>query len=532
MCKNRYNLFGSGHLLAAFLWISAGIAEGQPAPQPAAPPASPAGDVTGAENFQTKFLVRVAVDRPSRDYRVGEQVKITVTSEIDAYAYVFYKQADGKVFLIFPNVDQPNNKLTAKQPLEIPAAKDNFRWEVAAPFGKERLTVLASTEPLTSLKDPRLRAELFNPVGGKQLKGVELELGAEKPAEWSIQHIDITTYDRAEPLAARPAKRFGVFFGVAEYMFNDEAIRASKEGRPLNLPTCKVDAEQLAIALKDMGEFDEVLLFTNEKATKQNLQDAVTKWLPSVSGPSDACFIYFSGHGGQIPDLSGDEKPDPEPNAEGQRNVNDETLIPYDYLGYHLLQKAEEEAQSGELSPEKQKAVQRARALVGQFTEPFHKAMAMELATTITDDEFGNWLHQALDGRQIVVMLDSCHSGGFGVAAKGGLTDKAPESVKFDFLDEEISRLKDIGQNDTALFATCSPSQSVMVPRAEDFPVRMSLMTYFIVEQLHTTPGSIDLDTSFQNCHDKMAKYFADGNFKPTLPQLQQSLKKKVYLKP
>jgi hypothetical protein len=60
----------------------------------------------------------------------------------------------------------------------------------------------------------------------------------------------------------------------------------------------------------------------------------------------------------------------------------------------------------------------------------------------------------------------------------------------------------------------------------------MSLMTYFIVEQLHTAKGSIDLETSFQNCHDKMAKYFADGDFKPTLPQLQQSLKKKVYLKP
>ncbi len=314
MAKNRWNLFVGGQLLAALLMLSVEAIQAQPAPQPVAPPAAPPTvtppnvtppDVTGAENFQTKFLVRVSVDRPSRDYRVGEQVKITVTSEIDAFAYVFYKQADGKVFLIFPNSEQPNNKLLAKQPLQIPAPKDNFRWEVSAPFGKERLTVLASTEPLASLKDPRLRSEIFNPVGGKQLKGVELELGAEKPADWSVQHIDITTYDRAEPLAERPAKRFGVFFGVAEYLFNDEAVRASKDGRPLNLPTCKDDAEQLAIALKDMGEFDEVLVFTNDKATKQNLQDAVTRWLPSVAGPGDACFIYFSGHGGQIHIQSG-----------------------------------------------------------------------------------------------------------------------------------------------------------------------------------------------------------------------------------
>ncbi|MBL9124867.1 MAG: DUF4384 domain-containing protein [Planctomycetaceae bacterium] len=498
-----------------------------PAASPAAPPAAPPGEVTAAENFATRFFVRVAVDRPSRDYRAGEQVKITVTSEIDAFAYVFYKQADGKVFLIFPNAEQRNNKLPAKQPVQIPAAGDNFRWEVSAPFGPERITVLAATEPLASLQDPRLRAELFNAVGAKQLKGVELELAKEKPAEWSIQHLDITTYDRAEPLAERPAKRFGVFFGVAEYLFNDEAIRASKEGRPLNLPTCAIDAEQLGIALKEMGEFDEVLLFTNEKATKRNLQEAVTRWLPSVTGPGDVCVIYFSGHGGQIPDLSGDEKPEP-----GSDNASDETLIPADYLGYHLYEKAEEEAQSGSLAPEKMAAVRRARELVGQFTEPFHKAMAMELATTITDDEFGNWLHQALDGRQIVVMLDSCHSGGFGVSAKGGLNEQKAESVKFDFLDQEIARLKDIGQNDTALFATCSPFQSVMVPKADDFPVRMSLMTYFVVQQLHTTQGSIDLEASFRNCHDKMAKYFADGNYQPTLPQLQLNLRKKVYLKP
>lgn len=526
MINFRWSLPRCGFAILTVLALVAGT-RGEEPPSPAVPPVAPAGDVTDAENFRTKFLVRVSVDRPSRDYRAGEQIKVTVVSEIDAYAYVFYKQADGKVFLIFPNAEQPNNKLPAKQSVSIPAAKDNFRWEVGAPFGAERLTVLASTEPLASLNDPRLRAELFNPVGGKQLKGVELELGEEQPAEWSIQHIDITTYDRREPLADKPARRFGVFFGVADYLFNDEAILASKEGRPLNLPTCQADAEQLGAALKEMGEFDDVRVFTNDRSTKAQIQESITRWLASVSQPGDACFIYFSGHGGQIPDLSGDEKPDP-----GSEDANDETLIPYDYFGYSLYEKAEEENRAGTLPAEKQPALQAARKIVGQFTETFHKAMALELVTTITDDEFGNWLHQALDGRQVVVMLDSCHSGGFGTTAKGELTDKPVQSVHFNFLDGEIARLKDIGQSDTALFATCSPFESVMVPREGDFPVRMSLMTYFIVEQLHTAQGSIDLDASFQNCHDKMAKYFADGNFKPTLPQLQQSLKKKVYLKP
>lgn len=492
----------------------------------AGPQAQPAGDVTAAENYQTSFLVRVSVDRPSRDYRAGEQITAFVKSEIDAYAYVFYKQADGQVFMIFPNAEQPNNRLPAKQEVRIPAVKDNFRWEVGPPFGKERLTVIASTEPLDSLNDPRLRAELFNSVAAKQLKAVELELGDEKPAQWSVQHVDITTYDRSEPLPEHAKRRFGVFFGVADYLFDAEARAASKEGRGLNLPTCKIDAEELGTALKLMGEFDEVLVFTDQNATKQNLQDAVTRWLPSVSRPGDACLIYFSGHGGQVPDLDGDEKPNP-----GTDERYDETLIPYDYLGYSLYLKAEENSRAGTLPADKRQPLQKARQLVSRFTQDFEKAMALELTTTITDDEFGNWLHQRLDGRQIIVMLDSCHSGGFGVSTKS-LTGKDPGPIHFDFLDQEIVRLKDIGQNDTALFATCSPFESVMVPREGEFPVRMSLMTYFVVEQLHTAKGSIDLESSFQNCHAKMAKYFADRELTPTLPVLQQSLKTKVYLKP
>lgn len=484
------------------------------------------GNVTEASNYQTKFLVRVSVDRPSRDYRAGEQIRATVVSEIEAFVYVFYKQADGKTFLIFPNSEQPNNRLPARQSVQIPASGDNFRWEVAAPFGKERLTVLASTQKLDSLNDPRLRAELFNPVPGKMLKGVELELGAEKPAEWSIQHIDLTTYDRSEPLPANPSRRFGVFFGVAEYQFNAEAELASKEGRGLNLPTCHLDARELGGALRDLGEFDDVRVYTNQQATKEQVQESITRWLAGVSRPGDACFIYFSGHGGQIPDLSGDEKPDP-----GTDDKNDETLVPYGYLGYSMYEKAQEMNRAGTLPPDKLKVLQAVDPVLAQFPEKYQKALALELLTTITDDEFGNWLHQALDGRQIVVILDSCHSGGFGTAAKGELTDRAAP-VAFDFLDEEISRMKDIGQADTALLATCSPFESVIVPREEDFPLRLSLMTYFMVEQLQQAKGPVELEASYQNALAKMTDYFARRDLKPTLPQFHQTLKKRVYLKP
>src|SRR5437870_2751263 len=61
------------------------------------------------------FLVRGEVDRPSHDYREGDNMVVKAVSEIDAYVYVVYQQADGQTFQIFPNSRQRDNRLKARQ---------------------------------------------------------------------------------------------------------------------------------------------------------------------------------------------------------------------------------------------------------------------------------------------------------------------------------------------------------------------------------------------------------------------------------
>ena len=87
-------------------------------------------------NDRAKFLVRAEVDHANGDYREGESLSIRVSTEEDAYLYVQYQQADGKVFQIFPNVAQSNNKVLARQAVDIPAKDDFFRWQVGSPYGK------------------------------------------------------------------------------------------------------------------------------------------------------------------------------------------------------------------------------------------------------------------------------------------------------------------------------------------------------------------------------------------------------------
>ena len=271
------------------------------------PDAKPPTTPDGIRKNRPGFLVRVDVDRSTRSYREGNALTVRVVSEQDAYLYVVYQQADGKTFQIFPNSAQIDNHVRARQTVEIPGGDDTFRWIVGPPFGKEFVKVIAAKEPLTAAADASLVAKRFNAISPQQLKGIELELGDEEPQAWAEDQVEITTYAKDAQVAQSGARRFGVFFGVSEYEFNAELEAATEEKQHLNLPGCNHDARQMAALLREVGDVSEAKIFTNDQATKANLQEAITGWLPKVSRPGDTVFIFFSGHGGQLADDNGDE---------------------------------------------------------------------------------------------------------------------------------------------------------------------------------------------------------------------------------
>ncbi len=178
----------------------------KPAPKPDRP--APKPEPTEPEQIiqeQPSFMVRVSVNRPNHVYREGDALSVNVICERDAYAYVLYKQADGKVFQIFPNSIQSDNRIKAKKNVSIPALDDLFRWRISAPFGKEMIKVIASTEPLKSLDSPALHAKRFNTVSKSLVKDVAAKLEQTKPVEWAEDQVEITSYGRDEK--CRPINR-------------------------------------------------------------------------------------------------------------------------------------------------------------------------------------------------------------------------------------------------------------------------------------------------------------------------------------
>ncbi len=471
--------------------------------------------LTIMRNNQPSFMVRVELDRKSCAYRKGDSVKIRVASEQDAYLYVFYQPAEGKTYQIFPNRHQPNNFVKARQAVQIPAERDLFQWVVVPPFGKENIKVVATRKKIEKLSAPEYTSRRFNPITQAVLKGIELELGEEKPTEWAED--DVVIYTHGNEAFPSESRRFAVFFGVSKHRFAKhfrEARKRFPDDQVLNLPESKDptfetggdlfashrDAQKLAAAMNELGQLQAMRILTNDRATKRNMQEAITEWLPNVSRPGDTVFIYFSGHTGQIPDNSGDE-PDKQ----------DEYMVPHDMFGLKewyscrkLLEIQKQLLNEGVFTPRDIQEMQLA-VKVGQ--DAFNKhgkqtGLFLTQQTTVTDDLMAHWL-QRLSDRQIVFISDSCHSAGF--AKEETRARDNGRSRTSDLMQSEVRRLNELGQENEALL--CSALTNEIASELDD--KSMGVMSSFLVAVMQDSAKAVSIENAFKFCEVNMEKYFA-----------------------
>jgi hypothetical protein len=237
--------------------------------------------------------------------------------------------------------------------------------------------------------------------------------------------------------------------------------------------------------------------------------------------------IAFAGHGSPIPDVNDDENDD-----------FDECLAPADVCDLAMLDILLAKQREGKLN---QTLVAKVNSLKTIADELFAEAdlvspdgadrqekeayaqLYFALHTSITDDEFGHWL-QRLSGRQIVVILDACHSGGFATMEKG-LDTRPTQPATFDFLTGEMARLKDLGQPELALLSACSKRHTALALRMPDDaidaalqqpdplsyefknPDPLQVMSWFIVKSLEDAPRPLDLEQIYRTCDEEIPAY-------------------------
>jgi uncharacterized caspase-like protein len=205
------------------------------------------------------------------------------------------------------------------------------------------------------------------------------------------------------------------------------------------------DAQSMVDVMRKCGGVDDARVLVNEEATLANVREATCKWLPQCTRPGDVVLIYWSGHGARCADDNGDEK-----------DGYDEYLVPHD----------------------------------GSLDD-----LGKKRNTMLLDDTFGRWM-QDLDGRRLLVILDTCHSGGQHSREKGLAGPTAPlAGTEFDYFDGEFARTKDIGQRDTAMLASSKASQVSFERREGD----LSVMTHCLVSLLQTASGRLSLQEAYNH---------------------------------
>ncbi|HUY33151.1 MAG TPA: DUF4384 domain-containing protein [Pirellulales bacterium] len=375
-------------------------------------------------------------------------------------------------FMVRVYVDQKDNTYEAREEMRVAVRSEkpgflyllyrDARGQVACIFPNRVQTnnrIQANTTTFIPAEKGEFKLRIAAPYGKELLKAVVAleplkELQLENLTKTDTTLIDDRSINRilaevrkkphawaehdveVTTVVKRPtqpaARRFGIFIGISDFATVNDLSVAHK------------DAAAMEDVMKAKCKLDASYLLVNEKATLKAIEDLVRRRMPALTRPGDTIFLYWSGHGGRCPDDDGDE-------ADGY----DEFLVPYD----------------------------------GTAGPP-----ATLRRTMLMDDTFGRWI-QELDGRKLVLILDTCHSGGQSTDAKGTKGISAPDALvkstpnDFDFFDGELLRAKDIGQKETAILAAARPSQFALERREGD----LGAMTYFLVKQLREADGPITL---------------------------------------
>ncbi|WP_169730615.1 caspase family protein [Calidithermus chliarophilus] len=125
-------------------------------------PATPAQPYTGAvEQAATpaelldrilrnsQFRVEIAANKPSRTYKLGEEVSFRLVSSKAGYLNLIDLGADGKLTVIFPNEFNSDNRVEENELVEVPGRKvGSFNFRAVEPAGTSRVLAIVTTAPL------------------------------------------------------------------------------------------------------------------------------------------------------------------------------------------------------------------------------------------------------------------------------------------------------------------------------------------------------------------------------------------------
>ncbi|MBM4330158.1 MAG: DUF4384 domain-containing protein [Deltaproteobacteria bacterium] len=133
-----------------------------------------------ADDPSAPLNVQVWTDK--KEYGKGEKIKIYVKGNKPFYARVAYKDAQGKILQLLPNLFRKDNYFNGGVVYELPSGTDRFELEVTPPFGEEEIIVYAGTNPLGEI-DLKASGSIYEVKTKQQDIGIKTRAVKIRPKE-------------------------------------------------------------------------------------------------------------------------------------------------------------------------------------------------------------------------------------------------------------------------------------------------------------------------------------------------------------
>jgi hypothetical protein len=401
---------------------------------------------------ESKELIELFIQNNKRYYFEGEDTpQIYLGVKKDLYLYVFHKDATGKALLLWPDPVTSNIEdsfLTQKDKKIIPSAY----YFSGKHSGMEQIQAFGYFNKSESLE-----------------KKLELYVQKAFVGEYILPNRKNSL---PEPDICRsisfyynvPREKVFVFaIGIDQY--RESAVR--------DLSTPSNDAtrfvEQIRKNYSGQSVVESVLL-TNEKATKENIIAFFSGGIDEYIDKTTTVYVYFSGHGTQIPDENGDEK-----------DHFDEALVPCDFSYYNIYN----------------------TLLIDDHLYEYYKKIGKK-------------------SKEVFIIIDACYSAESLKGSKGILYDtslKASDQQNVDAMEDEIKKLKE-----NFVFLSASGGDQIAMEDPED-NLSNSIFTFYLLKAFegnadengddHITPEEI-----LNYCGTEMKKWFKERNLPVQTPVL------------
>ena len=261
------------------------------------------------DNDNSSFSVLVEVDRPDRVYQEGEILQIYVTSKEDGYLYLFYRDADAKVQVLFPNRFEQDNRIQQDVRVPVPGPGAGFRIRVGAPFGHELLKAVVSKRPLpfidSAMDFAKFAIAPVDDTTGDTLSNAIMERRAEFPTEppdWAEHEINILTMPRTQSGSGnappnRPSPPSGASHGTAKVHLILAADISELDNVGRNVWADAHNVRELLENNIDGGRLNTVDLETRRTGNLLTKNDILQAIRGLNADSDDAVFFFYSGHG-------------------------------------------------------------------------------------------------------------------------------------------------------------------------------------------------------------------------------------------